>query len=136
VSSIASRAEIEAWLVGYERAWRSAGTERLAELFCDDARYRMSPYEDPAVGLAEIAKLWDREREGPEERFEISHEIVAVDGDTGVVRVEVEYSGDGTEYRDLWIIRLAQDGRCREFEEWPFWPGQQIVAQRPRGKSL
>ncbi|WP_327035397.1 hypothetical protein [Micromonospora ureilytica] len=29
------------------------------------------------------------------------------------------------EYRDLWVMRFADDGRCRSFEEWPFWPGQQ-----------
>ena len=23
---------------------------------------------------------------------------------------------------DLWIVRLAADGRCAAFEEWPFWP--------------
>jgi hypothetical protein len=45
-----------------------------------------------------------------------------------VARVEVEYAG-GTEYRDLWIVRFAADGRCREFEEWPFWPGQPISAR-------
>ena len=26
------------------------------------------------------------------------------------------------EYRDLWIIRFAEDGRCRHFEEWPYAP--------------
>jgi len=25
-------------------------------------------------------------------------------------------------YLDLWIVRLDADGRCRHFEEWPFWP--------------
>lgn len=51
----------------------------------------------------------------------------AVDGDTAVVRVEVTYGEPRPgEYRDLWIVRLGADGRCREFEEWPFWPGQPI----------
>jgi hypothetical protein len=81
----------------------------------------MSPYEEPARGLEAIAALWEREREGPDEGFEMTHEIVAVEGDTGVVRVEVSYER-GTEYRDLWLIRLGPDGRCRDFEEWPFWP--------------
>ncbi len=46
-----------------------------------------------------------------------------MDGDTAVARVEVEY-GDPKpqEYRDLWLIRFADDGRCRSFEEWAFWP--------------
>jgi len=123
-----SRADAEAWVAAYERAWRTAGTESLRGLFSEDATYRMSPYEGPARGLTEIAALWDREREGPDERFELSHEVVAVEGDTAVVRVEVAYAS-GAEYRDLWIVRFGAGGRCREFEEWPFWPGQRIVAE-------
>jgi ketosteroid isomerase-like protein len=120
-SVIASRADIDAWVSAYERAWRTAGTERLAELFGERARYRMSPYEEPADGLEAIAELWENEREGHEEGFEMRHEVVAVEHDTAVVRVDVEYAR-GTEYRDLWVIRLDADGRCRDFEEWPFWP--------------
>jgi hypothetical protein len=57
----------------------------------------------------------------------MSAEIMAVEGDTGVVRVEVRY-GDPkpTEYRDLWLVRLDGEGRCVEFEEWAFSPGQKV----------
>jgi hypothetical protein len=120
------RASFEAWIVAYERAWRTAGTDSLAELFGEDATYRMSPYEEPVRGLEAIGALWERERTGPDEGFEMAPEIVAVDGDTAVARVEVRYARDA-EYRDLWIVRFARDGRCREFEEWPFWPGQPIA---------
>lgn len=124
-----SRADADAWVAGYEYAWRTAGTESLRGLFTEDARYRMSPYEDSATGLSEIAELWEREREGPGEPFTMSHRVVAVEGDAAVVRVDVSYERPGTsEYRDLWIIRFAADGRCREFEEWPFWPGQPTTA--------
>jgi hypothetical protein len=56
-------------------------------------------------------------------------DILAVDGLTAVVRAEVCY-GDppGQEYRDLWVIRLAGDGRCTWFEEWPYWPGRPYTA--------
>jgi len=39
------------------------------------------------------------------------------------VRVEVWY-GDPVqqEFRDLWVIRFAADGRCAAFEEWWFSP--------------
>lgn len=119
------RASVEAWIAAYERAWRTAGTDSLAELFREDASYRMSPYEDAVTGLAAIGALWERERSGPDEGFEMSSELVAVEGDTAVARIEVAYAS-GAEYRDLWIIRFATDGRCREFEEWPYWPGQPI----------
>ena len=124
-----TRADTDAWVAAYERAWRSAGTEPLRDLFAADATYRMSPYEEPVRGLAEIAALWEREREGHDEEFEMTHEIVAVEGDAAVVRVEVEYGGPApSEYRDLWIVRFDSSGLCREFEEWPFLPGQSFIA--------
>jgi hypothetical protein len=86
----------------------------------------MSPYEEPVAGLEAIGELWERERVAPDEGFEITREIVAVDGDTAVARIEVEYA-TGARYRDLWILRFASDGRCCEFEEWPFWPGQPLA---------
>lgn len=126
-----SREAVDAWVALYVRAWRAEGTAALATLFAEDAVYRMSPYAEPARGLEAIAGLWERERSGPGEEFEIGHEIVAVEGDTAVVRVAVEY-GTGAEYRDLWVLRLAADGRCREFEEWPFWPGQPVADEERR----
>jgi ketosteroid isomerase-like protein len=123
-----SRREVEEWVAAYERAWRTAGSEPLRELFAEDATYSMGPYEAPAVGLAAIAALWERERRGADEEFEMSHRVVAVDGDTAVVRVEVRYGApQRLEYRDLWVVRFAADGRCREFEEWPFWPERGVV---------
>jgi len=75
------------------------------------------------VGLDAISRMWDQERDGPGEIFTLVSEIVAVDGATAVVRVEVRY-GDPVhqEYRDLWVMRLGINGRCSWFEEWPFWP--------------
>ncbi len=124
-------ASVEKWIAAYERAWRTAGTDSLAELFCADASYRMSPYEDAVRGLAAIGGLWECERAGPDEKFEMNSEIVAIEGDTAVARLEVAYA-NGAEYRDLWIIRFAEDGRCRKFEEWPYWPGQPL-SPRPDG---
>ena len=51
-----------------------------------------------------------------------------------MVRAEVCY-GDppAQEYRDLWVIRLADDGRCTSFEEWPYWPGQPYAAHDGAG---
>ena len=99
---------------------------QLVRLFTEEASYRMSPYAQPVHGLEAIGELWERERVGPEEEFELSFEAIAVEGDTAVARIEVSY-GSGAEYRDLWIVRFDPDGRCREFEEWPYWPGQPLA---------
>ncbi|NEE03393.1 YybH family protein [Phytoactinopolyspora halotolerans] len=126
-----TRTAVAAWVTAYERAWRAPGTDGLASIFTEDASYLQGPYHEPVVGLPAIARMWDDEREGPDEAFEMSSDIVAVDGDTAVVRVEVIY-GDpvNREYRDLWVIRFADDGRCRSFEEWPFWPSRPITVPR------
>lgn len=117
------RADLERWIAAYERAWRTPGTDTLARLFAPDATYKNAPYEPPHRGLDAIAEMWEHNRTRPDEVFTLSHEPVAVEGDTGVAKVEVRY-GDPVEieYRDLWIVRLDQQGRCVEFEEWPFWP--------------
>ena len=121
-----TRGQLTGWLAAYERAWRTAGTESLGELFAEDATYFTSPYENPHRGLAAIRGMWEAERLGPDEDFEMSGEVVAVEGDTGVVRIEVRYGPPkGKEYRDLWVVRLDEAGRCTHFEEWPFWPPDQ-----------
>jgi ketosteroid isomerase-like protein len=122
---VTDRATVSRWLAGYEAAWRAPGTGNLADLFSSDATYLQSPYEQPVTGLDAIKRMWEEEREGPDEVFTLATEILAVDGPTAVVRAEVRY-GDppGQEYRDRWVILLADDGRCTSFEEWPYWPGR------------
>lgn len=117
------RARLQDWVTAYERAWRTHGTESLDALFSVDATYRTAPYETPFRGLEAIGKLWEAEREGPDEIFSLATEIVAVEDDTGVVRAEAHYAGPpASEYRDLWIVRFDASGRCVAFEEWPFSP--------------
>ncbi len=51
----------------------------------------------------------------------MTSEPIAVEGDTGVVRVEVRYHRPhARRFVDLWIVSFDPDGRCRRFEEW-FW---------------
>jgi ketosteroid isomerase-like protein len=120
------RGDLERWIRGYEAAWRAPGSDAAADLFTGDATYLTHPYAEPVAGLEAIRRLWDRERE-PGERFDMAWEVVAVEGDTGVARVEVRYlAPEEARFRDLWIVRLGPDGRCRHFEEWPFAPGRSV----------
>jgi len=117
------RTQVSTWIDQYERAWRTPGTEALRQLFTEDAVYSQGPYRKPRNGLAQIAKMWEETRDGPDEVFRMTHELVAVDGDTAVARVEVWYGEPvKSEYRDLWVMRFAADGRCHSYEEWPFAP--------------
>ena len=117
------RADVEDWLARYERAWRAPGTAALDDVFSDAVTYVMSPWAAPLVGLEPLRRFWEAARTGPDEGFELTSEILAVDGDTAVVRVHVDYD-DGQRWRDLWLITLDAHGRCVRFEEWPFTPDQ------------
>jgi hypothetical protein len=123
------------WIDGYERAWRSPGTSALAELFAPDATYRTAPFERSHDGLEQISRLWEAEREGPDEAFAMTSELIAVDDTTAVVRVEVTYGEPiSRRYRDIWIMRFNAAGLCTAFEEWPFWPADEDgqIASGPR----
>ncbi|WP_433576419.1 nuclear transport factor 2 family protein [Nocardia brasiliensis] len=118
------RSTVQAWVGAYERAWREPGTEHLGDLFAPDIGYLVSPWAEPLTGLPALAKFWEAGRDGPGESFTIEPEVVAVDGVTAVVRAEVDYPDQPARWRDLWILRFDDQGRCTWFEEWPFAPGQ------------
>ena len=117
------RSHAREWVSGYERAWRTPGTAELGTLFAPDATYQAAPFAKPFRGLADISAMWEAERRGPDEQFTMTSDVVAVEGDTAVIRVHVLYGPPKQqEYRDLWIVRFDDQGRCVAFEEWPFWP--------------
>jgi hypothetical protein len=116
-----TRTLVGSWIELYERAWRSPGTDALPNLFSADVEYRTSPWDEPILGLTRLAAFWDAERDGPDESFDMTPHVVAVDGDTAVVRVDVNY-GNGTRWRDIWIVRFDDTGKGRVFEEWPIAP--------------
>ena len=127
-----NRDDVRRWVDRYEEAWRTAGTQSLAGLFTDDSTYLVSPWAAAVTGLTAIAELWEAERDGPDEGFTMTGEVLAVEGTTAVVRVEVDYERDRSgRWRDLWVLTFEEDGptpgagspRCRAFEEWPFAPG-------------
>jgi ketosteroid isomerase-like protein len=123
------REHVTRWIAAYEAAWRAPGTAALAGILAPGATYLQGPYEEPVIGLHAIARMWEYEREGPDEMFQLASDIIAAEGDTAVVRVDVSYGNPVTrEYRDLWIVRFDADGRCADFQEWPFWPGKPFAA--------
>lgn len=128
------RQQVVDWVAAYERAWRTPGTDTLGSIFTESASYLRAPYAKPVRGLAAIAEMWEEERDGPAEIFELTSSIVAVEGDTAVVRAEVSYGPPtNQDFRDLWILRFAEDGRCYEFEEWPFAPPKPATAAADGG---
>lgn len=121
------RDQVLAWVAAYERAWRAEDPGAVAKLFTPDAKYRPSPYEESRVGHAAIADLWLADAG---EVFTVRPWVVAVEGHDAVVRLDVTYGDPARqEYRDVWLLRFADDGRVEDFEEWAYWPGRPYTAE-------
>lgn len=122
----ALRDRAERWVAAYEKAWRTAGTDAVAELFAAEATYSTGPFQPDLDGLEEIAVFWDADRDGPDEPFTMTSELVVATGEVAVVRTEVAYERPPRRYRNLWVIRFGADGRAVAFEEWPIAPDGQV----------
>ena len=116
-----SRADFEHWLSDYRDAWSTDDPAQVGALFTDDATYSPSPFSKPWEGREAIVANWI-ERGDSRNQWQFDSELLAIEGDTGVLRGQTTYPGHGEEkeevYSNIWVIRLARDGRARSFAEW------------------
>jgi uncharacterized protein (TIGR02246 family) len=116
-----NRTDLERWLDGYREAWRTDDPEQVAALFTEDATYLPSPFSKPWTGRQAIVERWIEHGDSQVE-WQFESEILAVEDETGVVRGLTTYAAtaDGPEtiYSNIWVIRLAADGRARSFTDW------------------
>ena len=105
------------WMASYERAWASNDPDEIRSLFTDDAIYFTAPFREPWSGRQEIVDGWlDRKDEPGGWTFEWqplldTPELAIITGTT-------IYRDPEQGYSNLWVRRLWEDGRCREFTEW------------------
>jgi hypothetical protein len=112
---------LEKWLAGYLRAWRSDDPAEIGALFTADALYYTGPFDEPWAGREAIIAGWIG-RGDSQNQWTFRHEILAVEGATGVVRGWTVYAATAeepeTEYSNIWVVRLVDGGQAREFHEW------------------
>ena len=104
------------WVAGYVAAWQSNDPADIGALFTDDARYLTSPDAEPRVGRDAIVAGWlaDLDEAGDWAfDWRIVHDV---DGFV-VIQGRTNYPAD-RDYLNLWIVRLADDGRATEYTEW------------------
>lgn len=110
---------LQEWLEGFGRAWRERDGDVVAALFTQDAVYRSSPFEEPAVGRAAIRDFW--------RQATAAHEDVDVRFGEPVAagrRVVVEWwatlrdGGRRVTLPGSLVLSFAADGRCEEVREY------------------
>jgi ketosteroid isomerase-like protein len=117
MSDDVTRDVLTTWVENYRRAWESNDPDDIRALFTEDALYFTSPHEVPPwQGREQIVAGWLRDRDEPGTTTFEWHPVVVTE-DTAVVQGRTVYVGDRS-YKNLWVIRLAPDGRASEFTEW------------------
>lgn len=116
-----TRADFDRWLDGYLRAWKTDDPEQIGALFTEDATYSTLPFREPWRGREAIVSNWIEHGDSQAE-WQFESELLAVEGETGVVRGLTTYPAHDDEpevvYSNIWVISLASDGRARSFAEW------------------
>ena len=114
---MATKNEVERWLEDYVKAWKSNNAQDIARLFMEDALYSTGPFDEPWIGQQAIIDGWVGIGDQPGD-WSFEYEVVAVDGDLGVMTGTTVYKGSVGTFSNVWLIWLAPDGRCKEFMEW------------------
>lgn len=111
------KADVAKWIDGYIKAWKSNNTKDIAELFTEDALYSTGPFDEPWIGQQAIQDGWIGVGDQPSD-WKFDYEVIVVDGDLGVMHGTTIYKGNVGTFSNIWLIRLTEDGRCKEFREW------------------
>jgi len=105
------------WVAGYVRAWETNDPADIGALFTDDAVYEYRP-DDPeaARGRDAIIASWLESRDEPN-TWAFDWRLLVDTPELVIVTGRTEYPAE-KDYDNLWIIRLAPDGRATHFTEW------------------
>lgn len=116
-----TRDDFEKWVQSYLKAWKSNDPKDIAALFTEDATYLTQAFREPWAGRETIVKEWigraDWANE-PKDQWTFDYQWLAIAGDTGVLDGLTSYTGRGDVFKNIWTIRLDNDGHCREFSEY------------------
>jgi uncharacterized protein (TIGR02246 family) len=108
---------VTAWVQGYRRAWESNKPEDIAGLFADDAAYFTEPFAKPWLGRDEIVAQWLRQRDEPGDTTFEWHPLIVTE-DLAMIEATTVYRSPARTYSNMWVLRLDNQGRARQFTEW------------------
>ena len=111
------KAVVAAWVERYVQAWNTNDPADIGSLFSEDAVYQTGPFDTPWKGRETIVREWLGRQDAPGTTT-FRYEVLAVDGNRGIVRGWTTYHTPPGEFSNVWLIVLDESGRCREFVEW------------------
>lgn len=98
-------------------AWSSNENDHIRALFTDDAVYDPQTADGEWEGIDEIVANW-HEIEDSEDNWDFQWLPLVETEDVAVITGKTNYFEPPTTYRNLFVIRFSDDGRCYDFTEW------------------
>lgn len=119
--AVLSRADLEAWLAEYKRAWERKDGDAAGRLFTADGRYFETPFSAPFEGPAGVRAYWERVT-ADQQDIEFRYEPIAVDGNMGVASWTAKFVtiADRTpvELAGVFVLDFDDSKRCVRLREW------------------
>ncbi|RIH83025.1 SnoaL-like domain protein [Calidithermus terrae] len=114
------REGLERWLRALGQAWEQADAERAAALFDPGVTYRENPFDPPIRGFDAVRRYW-LDNLATQQGVKFQGEVLAVEGDVGVVSWRVEFTrvpgGERVRLDGVSVGRFVGGGPV-EWREW------------------
>ena len=114
-------AALQSWLDAYGDAWESRDPDAAANLFSEDATYRVTPYEAAHQGPAGIREYWATVTEA-QRNVQFQYEPLSASGSTGIAhwsaQFDVEPEGGSITLDGIFVLEFDESGKCRQLREW------------------
>jgi hypothetical protein len=108
---------LDTWMDNYVLAWSNNEATQIASLFSSDAVYDSQTAAGERNGLDEIVAWWT-DLGDSEDNWEFEWQPLVEDDDVAVVTGRTRYIDPPLSYRNLFVIRFDDKGRCYDFTEW------------------
>ncbi len=109
------------WMEMYKTLWESKDLDLLNSLFCSDAQYCETPFDEPLTGLDEIWRYWD-DATGAQHNIRFSYEVIYVFNKTGWCKWKAKFtglnSGEPVNLEGIMEVVFDPSGKCKIFREW------------------
>jgi ketosteroid isomerase-like protein len=112
---------LESWLDAYGRAWETRDADAAAKLFTEEGIYAWGPFHEPIRGPEAIHEAWVNAT-ARQDQLRFGYEVLAMTEDGGIARWWASMfalpSRTPTRMEGIFLVSLADDGRCEVFREW------------------
>lgn len=126
--------EFEEWMLKYQEAWESRNPDLAVNLFSEDAKYYLSPFDNSYNGQIEIRDYWE---DVPifQTNNKFDFKVLFIKGNKGYAHChgtfELVVSGDVNEMDGIFEVEMDENGKCKRLMQWWHQKGVNILEDKP-----